>query len=447
MHIPTIYCGLKRFVSPDIQDVTTNKSSNTHTVVRHRLMPLTLVGMMVLSSVNAPAFAAIKQNLTLKEAISRTLSVHPDLKSYAFQSQATQGAITQAGVSSPMSLNAKIEDALGTGEFSNISAMKTTISIDWLLENEKINARIKLASNKAKLVEFEKQTKALDIAAKTAMFYITLLSQKEQLTLAKLALAQATKAYDEVEKKRKAGKSPVVDKYRAKANVANTALIVEDLTHEIETSQAKLAAQWQGEVDFIASDSLVNIPSVVAIEKTYGNLKQHPKFKQLDIENKITNSAVSLAKVNEKPAWQFSAGVKHDNFNDDFGLTAGISIPLGAENRNQGQIIKLQAQQNVKQAQTDAWQKHVFTQLLLVSHQLKHNRHVIDSLNNEVIPALESANSEAEKAYTLGLYRYSEWYDVQQELISVQFDLINAYANIHQLNIELQRLSGASFTL
>lgn len=424
-------------------------------VIKHRVSFLTnyfnlslfLFSLILLFMPNAYALEPLKESLTLNDAIKRTLNVHPDLKAYVFKSKASQAMITQSSISAPINIRAKVEDTLGTGVFSSLSAMKTTISIDWLLDNSKTQAKIKLASNKAKLVEFNKQIKALDIAAKTADIYITLLAQKEQLTLAKLGLNQASKAYNDVVKQIEVGKSLRVDKYRAKANMANKALIVEDLSHEIEASQAKLAAQWQGETNFIASGSLAEVPSVETVETSYLKLNQHPKLKKLAIEQKISNSAISLAKVNEKPAWQLSAGLKYDNFNNDFGFNAGISIPLGGENRNAGEIRKLQAEQNVKQAQTEAWQKHVLTQVLLVSHQLKHNRHVIEGLSKEVIPALESANTEAEKAYSLGRYRYSEWYDVQQDLISAQYDLISAYANVHHLNIELQRLSGNSLAL
>lgn len=390
------------------------------------------------------ATAAVKQPLTLQQAISRTLTVHPDLKAFAFQLQADQGMVTQAAVSAPMTFNARIEDALGSGDFSGISGAKTTLSIAWLLDNKLVDARVNLANNEAKLVAFEQQTKALDIAAKTASIYITLLSQKEQFALAQLALKQANKAFSDVQKQVKSAKTLAVDEYRAKANVAQKALVLEDLTHEIEASRAKLAAQWQGTTDFVASDSLLNIPSIVDVETTYDKLKQHPELARFAAEQRITETAVSLAKAEEKPAWQFNAGIKHDNFNNDVGLTAGISIPLGGENRNRGKIIALQAQQNVKQAKVDAWQKHTSTQILLVSHQLKHNRHVIEGLSTEVVPALESANEGAEKAYALGRYRYSEWYDIQQELINAQFDLISAYANVHQLNIELQRLTGTT---
>ena len=402
-----------------------------------------------LSVMSIFAFASnswAEQSITLQTAIAKSLQQHPDLNVYSYQAKAAQGAIIQASVGSPVTLNVQVDDVLGSGEYRDFSAMQTSISIAWLLEEERLNAKVKYASEQAKVSELKKQEKALDVAANTAQLFITLLAQKEQLKLASLALKQAQDAFVQVEKKVTAGKSHVVDKLRAKASVAKKQLLVEDLNHEIEASRARLAAQWQGSSDFTALGSLADIPSISSVDKAYQTLKQHPKFRQLASEQRISESAIALAKVNAEPAWKFSAGMKHDQLNDDVAITAGIAIPFGSEGRNQGQIIELQAKQNASQAEVEAWQQQVATEILLISHQLKHNRHVIEGLGKEIIPALESANASAEDAYQVGRYNYSDWYNVQQELTVAQFELIDAYSNVHQLNIELERLTGNAYS-
>lgn len=385
--------------------------------------------------------------LSLKQAIAKSLNRHPDLARYAFLAKANEAAITQASALSPVSLNLKVEDALGSGEYSDFSSIKTSIGIGWLLEGDVVNARVNYASAQAKIIAFEQQAKAADVAATTAQIYLRLLVQKQQFKLAKMALEQAKLAFAEVEKRVSAGNANVVDQLRAKANVAQKELTVEDLNHEIEASRAELAAQWQGNDNFTVSGRLHDIPSVEAIDSAYRKLKLHPKFMQLAAEQRISQSAIALAKANETPAWQVNAGVKHDNFTDDVALTAGVSIPFGSENRNQGQIIQLQAKQSAKQAEVDSWQQQMQVKLLLLTHQIKHNRHVIAGLSTDVIPALEQASAAAEQAYQLGRYRYSEWYDVQQALNDAQFELIAAYQNVHQLNIESQRLTATSINL
>ena len=54
----------------------------------------------------------------------------------------------------------------------------------------------------------------------------------------------------------------------------------------------------------------------------------------------------------------------------------------------------------------------------------------------------EAAEHQAQRAYKQGSYRYSQWYEVQQELLAAQQQLIQAFTNMQLFNIELERLTG-----
>lgn len=162
------------------------------------------------------------------------------------------------------------------------------------------------------------------------------------------------------------------------------------------------------------------------------------------VEQDVMQSEIALAEVNQKRSWEVSAGVRRNEVVDDFSFTAGISIPFGSENRNRGLISSLQEKQNQSKAESQALYQRLSTQALLLTHKLKHNRHVIDGLRNQSIPFLEEAAAKANKAYEKGRYRYTDLYAVQQELVKAQSQLIDAYTNIQLFNIELERLTGTS---
>ncbi|WP_158089075.1 TolC family protein [Cognaticolwellia mytili] len=388
-----------------------------------------------------------QQVVTFENAIGLSLKQHPDLKSYVYMKQASVGMIEQAGISSPMALNVEVEDVVGTGRYSGISGMQTTLSISWLLEQSIIESRVNVANKQANIIEFKREVKALDVAAETAKIFITLLSQMEQVKLAKLAKVQSQKVLVKLAARVKAGKQNIIDELRAKADVSKKTLIVEDLEHEIEASKSQLAAQWQGENEFIVDGSLLDIPTIIEVEAAYEKLTSNPKFKVFTSQQRITTSEIELAKANQKPVWSVNTGIRRNEAVDDFAFTAGVSIPFGTKNINRGQIMALQAKQNQGFAETDAWLKRISTQLLLLTHKLKHNRHVIEGLSIETIPLLEQASIKAGEAYSIGSYRYSDWYIVQQELVASQKELIAAYTNIHLLNIELERLTGSSISM
>ncbi|WP_257173104.1 TolC family protein [Colwellia sp. M166] len=76
---------------------------------------------------------------------------------------------------------------------------------------------------------------------------------------------------------------------------------------------------------------------------------------------------------------------------------------------------------------------------------MKHSHHVIYAVTNNIIPILEQAFNEAEKAYNIGMYSYTDWMNTQQALLNAQSDLITAYQNAQLNNIEIERLTGSSY--
>lgn len=408
----------------------------------------TLLSKLVITSLSIVSLGTFaQQTLRLNEAISFTLQQHPGLKSFSYMQKASQGMIAQAGVASPITFSAVVEDAFGTGGYSGVSAMQTTLSISWLLEGDKIESRVNVANKKASIAKFNRNIKALNVAAETAKIFITLLSQKEQYKLAKLAKNQTKQVLSEIKDRVIAGKLNVIDELRAKADLSKKELTVEDLAHEIQASKAQLAAQWQGDTDFVVDGDLLTIPTMTQIETAYIKLKSNPRLNIFSSQQQIADAEIALAKVNQKPSWSVNTGIKRNEFADDYAVTAGISIPFGSEQRNRGKISALRAKQNQSSAESDALYQRISTQLLLLNHKLKHNRHVIDKLSANTIPALELASIKAGAAYQIGRYSYTDWYGVQQELVTSQTELIEAYTNIHLFTIELERLTGSSISM
>lgn len=384
--------------------------------------------------------------ITLKQAVLLSLQQHPELKQFTYSQAIAQGNITQAKTATALMINADVEQVMGTGDSSGIKSMQTSLGVAWLLEQSKINAQVKVADTQALAASLNQQTKMLDVAAKTASIFVTVLSQQAQLQLAKLDLSQAKKMHSEIKKRVKIGKTNAIDELRATASMAKKALVVEDLIHEIEASKAQLSAQWQNKSSFLLQGNLLTIPHVQHPEQVYKQLKTNPNLQLFANQQRVMQSQIELAKATANPAWQIRAGVKRNEAVDDISFSAGISIPFGKANRNQGKIAALQAKQQQNEAKASAWYQNASTQVLLLMHQIKHNGHVIDGLSNEVIPTLERANKKAEQAYKMGSYRYSDWYSIQQELLMAQQELIAAYSTIHLLNIELERLTGVSLT-
>lgn len=399
------------------------------------------------------------QTIDLESAISRTISMHPELKSFALKAEVYSGYAQQAGVQSRPQIGFTIEDALGTGEHSGFKSAQSTLSISWLLDGELVKRKMATAKQYGSTVALEREIKTLDLAAQTARYFIQVLVNKERLMLAKFSLKQAKNSLKAIDSRVKVGKSSRVDKLKAQAEVAKRELDVEDLTHEVDASKYQLFAQWGGQVQAVnlseqhkkskVIGSLLSLPNLSLATGSDFNalvnkLKQTPSVSLFATKKRIAQSEIELSRIETKPLWQFSTGLRRYQTTDDFGLVAGVSIPFGDTNQNEGKIRALHATQNELEAESLALVHKLNTQLYVLIEQMKHSQHVIHAVTEKVIPLLEQAFKEAETAYNVGMYSYTEWMNTQQALINAQSDLIGAYQNAHLNNIEIERLTGTS---
>lgn len=401
------------------------------------------------------------QSVDLRNAIAKTINRHPELKSFAIKSEVYAGYAQQAGIQSRPQIGVLVEDALGTGEHSGFKSAQSTLSISWLVDGSLAKGKMAAAKVRGSTVAVEREIKALDLAAQTARYFIQVLVNKERLKLAEFSLKQANNALKAIKKRVKAGKSSLVDKLKSQAEVARRALVVEDLHHEVNASKYQLFAQWGGQDQRVKQSnqykesevigSLLSLPRLPltdaadsGADSLFNKLKQTPLISLFATKQRIAQSEIELARIDAKPLWRFSTGLRRYETTDDFGLIAGISIPFGGANKNAGKIKALRASQNQLETESLALVHQLNTQLYVLIEQLKHSQHVIHAVANNIIPVLEQAFGEAEKAYNVGRYSYTEWMNTQQALLNAQSDLVDAYQNAHLNNIEIERLTGTS---
>jgi len=386
-------------------------------------------------------------SLDLSQAIDFALSEHPEMAVFIHQREALNARVNQAKVLPRPTIGLTVEDAMGTGTHSNFGSAQSTLNIAWVLEQRTIDSRVNAAKQAATQVDFDMEIKALDISAHTAKLFIEALILEQRLQLAKLAEQQADSALTATERRVKAGKSLSIEQLQSEAELVRRSLEVEDLEHELEASRYQLVAQWGGEANqYVPQGDLLNVPAIENLPTQLAKLKAHPALLAFANQQRVAQSQIELARIEAKPKWQVSAGIRRYETTDDFGLVAGISIPFGNDARSLGEVQVIQAKQAEYQSQADVLARKLNTQLFVLLQNMKHSKHVIDTLTDRVIPLLEQASDEANRAYDIGRLGYLEWTSIRQELLSTQAQLLDAYQAIHLQHIEIQRLTGASLS-
>ena len=319
------------------------------------------------------------------------------------------------------------------------------MSISWILNGHIREKRTAVAYQGKTLIESEQTIKRVDSARQTAHFFIKVLAHQERIVIAERSITLAQTTVKEIKKRVKVGKTPLAELYRSEAELAKRELRLLDLKHDLISLHRQLAAQWGSTTPHFSSvsGSLTNLPQIIDFKTLKTQIKHNPSLTRFLSQERVTEATLQLAEEERNPTWQFTTGVRRYEQSDDFGLVAGVSIPLGFSNRNQGRIAEARANLSKNRSEADALQLQIETSVFMFYKQLEHSIHQTNMLKKEIIPRLEKALKATYKAYELGRYSYLELLTVQNDLLDAQSALLDAGLTAHQNKIEIERLTGA----
>jgi len=384
------------------------------------------------------------QTIGLNEAVARTLARNPELVAFGYQFQAQDGRVLQAGLAPNPELSLTVENALGSGEFTDMDGAETTLSIVWILERGERLRRLETARAGVSLLDVEADIMRLDAAAETARWFFSCLSSQAQMVNAGEAVQLAQETVRAVNKRVQAGKSPQAELARAQAELARMKLNQEDFEHELLSASRRLAAQW-GETRpgfNHVSGEILTLPTPDSFETLKTRISENPDLARFLSKQRVEEAEIRLARAQNKPDWRVSVGVRRLEITGDNALVANITLPLTLRNRNQGRIAEAQA--NLAQTDADATAARIRNETLLfvIYQELQHSLHRAKTYRDEVIPRLEQALTDTRNAYELGRYSYFEWRTVQEDLLEARHALVEASVDAHKDTIEIERLTG-----
>tara|TARA_Y100000588_G_scaffold386072_1_gene480798 strand:- start:3184 stop:4407 length:1224 start_codon:yes stop_codon:yes gene_type:complete len=405
-----------------------------------------LCALIVWLPVSAQAQTERMASISMQDALTKTLLQHPELPGYRELLKSADGYIQQAGVGERPELSFLVEDAFGSGDFNGIDNAQSTLSLSWLLEGELLDKRTLAARSQKNTFIAQQEIKRLDIAAETARYYLAALffQKKKQLELD--AITQLERVQSEVAKRVKAGAAPHADLYRAQANLAEKKLVLNDVGYEIDSAIQNLAAQWgEFQPDFAAVKGSLDVPeqpvNLFAIRE---RLAQNPNIQLFLSEERLAQSKIDVARAEAKALWRFNAGVRRHEATNDYGVVAGFSVPLGSRDRNKGKVMALSAEQAASRANAEAMRVRMEAQLSNYVRSFERYQDSEAALKQDIIPRIERALKEAEKAYKLGKYSFEEWNSAQRELLVAQATLLDLQFKAHLNRVEIERLAGVA---
>lgn len=404
-----------------------------------------LVICMVAGTSAANAAAASERSITLDEAIALTVERNPALVAAGYQLEAQQGRILQAELRPNIALDFEVENFAGGGQFSGVDSTETTLGLQWVIERGKRQGRSDVARAQLSLLDTDRMIQRLGAAASTAQLYLDALEMQTLRAMAEEWVLQFERLAAAADQRVKAGRSPQADLARARAALSEQRLVQEDYDHLLAVAIHRLAAQW-GETrpQFTRVEGNPNtLPALQPYEVFQERLQDNPTLTRFLTQRRVQEATLRLAKLRAKPNWQLRTSIRHFEIVNEQALVAGIQIPIG-KNRNQGRIAAAQAELAMSEANSRATRVQLETELFALYQDMEHELHIAEVFRDEILPNVESALRETEKAYEAGRYSYLDLRGAQEDAFAARRSAIVAAVNANRAMIELERLTGTT---
>jgi cobalt-zinc-cadmium efflux system outer membrane protein len=388
--------------------------------------------------------AAPDAPLTLRAALEQALARNPQLQGFAFRLRAQEARAATAALRPAWELRAELENVAGTGDLSGTEAAEATFSLSRVIElGEKRERRIEAASAARDLLETERSAAQLDVAAEVARRFIHVASDQEQLLLTRRATELAQETLSSAQLRVQSARAPEVELNRARIALARAQIEQEHAEHELAASRRKLAAMWSDTEDRFGriETDLFSLPALPTFQQLADAIPRSVDLTRFASEARLRDAELRIAEARTRSDVTVSAGLRHLQTADDQAFVVGVTLPLGAKSRAASAIAEARAQRELTDAERETHRVRVLAQLFEVYQELSHAVTEANTLRESVAPEMEAALKSTQYAFERGRYSYLEWTEAQRELIAVRRSLIEAAANAHLFQVEIERLT------
>lgn len=407
------------------------------------------VALLWTVSVVAAVPATANTSLTLSEAIALMLENNPQLQVADFDNRAAAARIRQQTRTTPWHVGMELEDFAGTGIREGVDTLQTTISLGRVFElGNKPELRGEVAQAQAALLNNEQDAKRLDLMAETTRRFLDLAHAQEKMVLAKESVTIKQRNLAVVRKRSKIGKAANADLNRAKIDLARAELGMEAAEHLITNTRHSLARMWgdlDADIDQVIADlyRLEAVPDIASLDVL---IEKNPSLVKFATQQRLAEARIRLASAANQPNLEMSGGIRHYNLLDDLGLVFSVKVPLGSQSRARAardEAVALSEREPLLMKD----KKLALRSTLMGLHQeLTHDRHVVESMQQSIIPAARSMLKDYNTGYAAGRYSLLELTQAEDVLLNARLEALNAAADYQRNRTEIDRLAGAALS-
>lgn len=410
---------------------------------------LTITSCIVAALATIPIYAASGESISLLDAVRLTLENNPQFRTYQLRSDAIAGELRSADQQPEIRVSTELENIIGTGDLNWFQGTEITFSLSQVIElGDKRSLRVNAVSQRQNLLLAEQRVLELDLLSETGTRYIELAAAQQRQQLLVRATQLASEIADAVTERVVAGRAPEAERARAAAALALASLAEQSAEFTVQAARFRLASLWGLlEPEFAGTQAdLLRVEELTDISTLLQKLDQNPTIQVFASASRLREAQLREARSERTANIEVGAGLRHLAELNDTAFVVRASMPLASKRRARGAITTAQANLLRVESEKETALLNMKAQLLSLGQQRELAVNEFTTLRDLVLPQLENALDATRSAFEGGRYSYLEMSAAQKELLDAELSLIQAASRAHLLRVEIERLSGESYS-
>ncbi|MBJ7439334.1 MAG: TolC family protein [Sphingopyxis sp.] len=381
-----------------------------------------------------PAWA---EPLTLKDVVERAVAHSPDLLARAAGANAARAGQLQAQVRPNPTLSVEAENVGGTGGYGLFRQPEVTVTYSQPIERGgKREARMAHASRGVDLAQAQARAARLDLAQQVQRAFIDVQIAEQLVWIADERLGLERAMHKEAVRRVRGYKDPLFVETRADGRILEAELTVQEAKAKLASARTLLASYWGGDADTLVIDEGIEKPAAAA-----------PALAEADAA--VYGAAVEQARaqvaVEQSRGVQdytVSGGARFLRETGDVSVVAGVAIPLGRFDRNQGNIDRARAERQRLEHEAESNRLARLRRLTSLRADADAARMRAEGMMQDVYPKAVKTLTQVREGYNRGGFRFSDVQDAADVIIDIQGQWAEAMARYRDTQSEIDRLTG-----
>lgn len=375
--------------------------------------------------------------LTLENAIDRAVDASPEVVAGQARVDAARAGIDQAGVRPNPTLAVEAENFAGTGGFSVLEQPEITATYEQRIERGgKREARLGYAARGLDLAQAQSRLARLELAQQVQQAFIDVQIAEQVVWIAERRLETERDMQTEALRRVRGYRDPLFVETRAAARVTAAELALEQAHARATAARDLLASFWGGDGTSLEIADAIARPSIGPARLAAADLAVR------EAEVAQASAEVVLEQSRATQDYTVGGGLRYMRGTNDVALVAGISIPLGRFDRNQGNIDRARAERRRLEAVAEADRLARLRRLAALQAAAQAAAERADGLMHRVYPQAVETLEQVREGYTRGGFRFSDVQDAADAIVDIQQQWAEAMNEYRDAQSEIDRLTG-----